>query len=79
MRPNLTIDSIIARAVVTPLARPIRTAVGTVESAPLDLIDVRTKEGVVGSAYIFSYSRAALGGLTRLVRDVGEELAGGRR
>ncbi|GHD23671.1 enolase C-terminal domain-like protein [Tianweitania populi] len=76
MQPNLTIDSIIARPVVTPLARPIRTAVGTVESAPLVLIDVRTKEGVIGSAYIFAYTGAALGGLTRLVRDVGEELAG---
>ena len=39
------IESITARAVIAPLARPIRTAVGEIPAAPLVLIDVRTRRG----------------------------------
>jgi mandelate racemase len=74
--PHLTISGINARAVIAPLARPVRTAVGTIPSAPLVLIDIKTKEGVTGSAYIFAYTPAALPALTRLVADIGEELTG---
>jgi mandelate racemase len=74
--PHLTIASVSARAVITPLVRPVRTAVGTIPSAPLVLIDVKTREGVIGSAYIFAYMPAALPALTRLVADIGAELAG---
>jgi hypothetical protein len=44
-RPNdLTIKDVKARAVVAPLKRPVRTAVGTIPSAPLVLIDVLTEQ-----------------------------------
>jgi mandelate racemase len=45
-----TIKAIRARAVVVPLKRPMRTAVGPIPSAPLVLIDVETSEQINGSA-----------------------------
>ena len=73
---DLTIKDITARAVVAPLKRPVRTAVGTIPSAPLVLIDVLTDQGSAGQSYIFAYTIAALVPLTRLVREIAEELKG---
>ena len=73
---GLTIRSVTARAVIAPLGRPIRTAVGTIPSAPLVLIDVVTEEGIVGRSYIFGYTPVALAPLVRLVEDMSVELAG---
>ncbi len=67
--PDLTIAGVTARAVVAPLTRPVRTAVGTIPAAPLVLIDVTTREGVTGKAYIFAYTPPALASLHRLVGD----------
>jgi mandelate racemase len=71
---DLTIRDIKARAVVAPLKRPVRTAVGTIPSAPLVLIDVLTEQGSAGHSYIFAYTTAALVPLTRLVNEIAEEL-----
>jgi mandelate racemase len=76
MKAGLTIRNITARAVVAPLQRPVRTAVGTIPSAPLVLIDVQTDEGPVGRSYIFGYTPAALAPLVRLVEEIAPELAG---
>lgn len=73
---SLTIAEVAARAVVAPLKRPVRTAVGTIPAAPLVLIDLRTREGVVGCAYLFGYTPLALAPLVRLVESIGEELMG---
>lgn len=73
---ELKIRSIRARAVVVPLTRPIRTAVGTVPAAPLVLIDVETESGVTGRSYIFAYTTVALAPLLRLIVSIGEELRG---
>ena len=73
---TLTLRSITAKAVVAPLARPLRTAVGTIPAAPLVLIDLTTEEGVPGRAYVFGYMPAALGPLVSLVGTIGEELKG---
>ena len=54
------IESIAARAVLAPLARPIRTAVGHVPAAPLVLIDVRGEDGVVGRSYVFQRSAVVI-------------------
>jgi mandelate racemase len=74
--PNLTIEAVIARAVIAPLVRPVRTAVGSIEAAPLVLIDVKTREGITGSAYIFGYMPTALAALQRVTADIGAELTG---
>jgi mandelate racemase len=73
---DLTIREIKARAVVAPLKRPVRTAVGTIPSAPLVLIDVLTEQGSAGRSYIFAYTAAALVPLVRLVREIAQELKG---
>ena len=67
---RLTIAEAAARAVVAPLKRPVRTAVGTIPAAPLVLIDLRTREGVVGRAYLFGYTPLALAPLVRLVEEL---------
>ena len=48
------------RAVNVPLRRPIRTASGTIDTAPLVLIDLHTDAGVVGRSYVFCYMPIAL-------------------
>jgi mandelate racemase len=73
---RLTIKSIIARAVLAPLPRPIRTAVGTIPSAPLVLIDVMTNQGIIGRSYIFAYTPPALVPLVRFIEEIAPELAG---
>ena len=71
---KLTIRDVKARAVVAPLKRPIRTAVGTIPSAPLILIDIVTDQGSAGRSYIFAYTTAALVPLARLIDEIGSEL-----
>jgi mandelate racemase len=74
--PDLVIAGVSAKAVIAPLARPVRTAVGTIPAAPLVLIDVTTREGITGKAYIFAYIEPALKALHRIVSDIGAELVG---
>lgn len=73
---QLTIRDIHARAVIAPIARPVRTASGVIESAPLVLIDVQTNEGVTGSAYLFAYFPHTLKPLVALVEALRDELKG---
>jgi mandelate racemase len=73
---QLTIRDVKARAVLAPLKQPIRTAVGTIPSAPLILIDVVTDQGSAGRAYIFAYTAAALVPLVRLIDEIASELKG---
>lgn len=73
---RLTLRMVKARGVLAPLKQPIRTAVGTIPSAPLVLIDIATEEGVVGRAYIFCYTPAALAPLVSLIETIGGELKG---
>lgn len=73
---QLTIRDLNARAVIAPIARPIRTASGVIESAPLVLIDVLTNEGVTGSAYLFAYYPHTLKPLLALVDALRDELKG---
>jgi mandelate racemase len=76
MTQPLTIRDVTARAVLAPLARPLRTAVGEIPSAPLVLIDVTTAEGVAGRAYIFGYTPVTLRPLTVLIAEISEMLKG---
>lgn len=72
--PSLTIQDIRARAVIAPLARPIRTASGSIEVSPLILLDVLTVEGVTGSAYLFAYTPVMLKPLLALIGEIKQEL-----
>jgi mandelate racemase len=76
MFSKLTIDSIAARAVVAPMARPVRTASGDILAAPLVLVDVQTNEGIVGRSYAFAYTPLMLRTLVQCLHDVTPELVG---
>ncbi len=70
------IRNVKARAVVTPIARPVRNAFGVIDAAPLVLIDIATDQGVTGHSYIFGYSRLALKPLVTLIEEIGRDLVG---
>jgi mandelate racemase len=70
------IRSIKARAVIAPISRPVRTAFGVIETAPLVLIDVATDQGVTGHSYIFAYTGMTLKPLVQLIEEIGRDLVG---
>jgi mandelate racemase len=70
------IRSVKARAVVTPISRPVKNAFGVIEAAPLVLIDIETDQGVTGRSYIFAYARLTLKPLVHLIEEIGRDLAG---
>ena len=57
----LTLQSIDARAILLPLRRPIVSKVGRFDDWPMILIDVYTREGIVGHSYLEPYLKDALG------------------
>jgi mandelate racemase len=73
-RINLTVSGLQARAVNVRLERPIQTSSGEIVSAPLVLIDLETREGMAGRAYVFSYTPLALEPLRRLIENLGTTL-----
>lgn len=74
--PTPVTRDVTARAVNAPLARPVKTSVGEIPSAPLVLIDVVTDTGVVGRAYIFGYTPLTLRPLVELVSNLRELVVG---
>lgn len=73
---SLTIRDLRARAVIAPLRRPVRTASGSIDTAPLVLLDVLTEEGITGSAYLFAYTPMTLRALCALADQVTPLLRG---
>jgi mandelate racemase len=73
---NLKIARFRVRAVDAPFAQPFATASGVLKSAPLALMDLETREGVVGRAYVFVYTPMLLSPLVSLAVALGEALAG---
>ncbi|MEO3415832.1 enolase C-terminal domain-like protein [Roseovarius sp. CAU 1744] len=61
---------------IAPLPAPHKTASGTLETAPLALIDIRLDDGTIGSSYVFAYSPAALEPLACLLRNIVDGLIG---
>lgn len=54
------IKSFDIRTINAPLDKPHKTASGTIEAAPLVLLDVETDAGISGSSYVFVYTAMAL-------------------
>ncbi len=76
MTEKLSITALKSRAVVAPLARPIRTASGSLPNAPLVLIDVETDAGITGSAYVFGYTPMTLKAIVAFLSELEESLVG---
>ena len=54
----------------------MQTSSGEITMAPLVLIDLKTRQGTTGHAYVFSYTPLALEPLRRLVENLGTRLEG---
>lgn len=73
---KLTFESVQVRAVLVPFRRKIIAKVGEFTHWPFILIDVRTKEGVTGSAYLEPYLQKSVQPLARMIEDIGAEMKG---
>ena len=56
---SLTYESVRVRAVLVPLKRKVVSRVGFFDRWPLILIDLQTKEGIVGRSYLEPYLQAS--------------------
>jgi mandelate racemase len=68
--PALTIDGLEVTPVLVPMPEPHRTASGVVSACPLALVRLRTREGVEGESFVFTYTPAALGPTADLIRNL---------
>jgi len=73
---HLTLDRIEARSVLLPLERPIIARITTMTEWPMILIDLYTKEGVVGRSYLEPYLPHAMRYLIAMLKDLGEMFRG---
>jgi mandelate racemase len=74
----LTLESIRARPVVVKLKRPVVARIATLTEWPLILIDLHTKEGVIGRSYLEPYIRKSMRYLIPALHDLGELFKGHR-
>ena len=73
---TLTFHSVDVRAVVLKLRRPVVAKIATITEWPLILIDLKTKEGVVGRSYLEPYIVKSMNYLVPALRDMGAMLKG---
>ena len=59
-----------------PAERPVQTAAGPITSVPVVLVDIETSDGLIGRAYLRTYTPAALRSLTALLEDLGALVVG---
>jgi mandelate racemase len=76
--PELTVHGIRAVGVEVPMTYELGTSRGRITKAPLLLIEVETREGVTGRAYLWSYFRQAMPAIASVLQAV-EERAKGER
>ncbi|NYS76511.1 MULTISPECIES: enolase C-terminal domain-like protein [Halomonadaceae] len=73
---DIRITGLNVRTVNAPLEFPVHTAVGTVSTSPLVLIDLHTNAGIVGHAYLFAYTPMALPALVDILKELESSLEG---
>jgi len=73
---KLTFESVRVRAVLLPMKRPIVAKVGTYPEWPFILIDVKTKEGIVGHSYLEPYLKKAVRYIGPAIEDMAEAFKG---
>ena len=76
--PTLTFEGIRARPVLLELRRPVVARIATITAWPVIVIDLTTKEGVVGRSYLEPYVAKAVNYLVPALNDLGELLKGRR-
>jgi len=75
---ELTISGLVVRPIAVVPERPAETAAGVMASTPLVLIDLQTREGIVGCSYVRCYTPLALAATARLAEDLAEIVIGAR-
>src|SRR5206468_1767194 len=73
---RLTFERIAARPVVLALQRPIVARIATITEWPLIVIDLYTREGIVGRSYLEPYTTKTMKYLIPALQDFGTMLAG---
>jgi mandelate racemase len=78
LAPDLTIAGLRVRPVAVVPDRPVQTAAGVMASAPLVLVDLQTREGIVGCSYVRCYTPLALAATAQLIEDTADVVVGAR-
>ena len=73
---QLTLDKVISRVISVPLRRPIVAKVGNYPRWPFILIDVITREGIVGRSYLEPYRLSATKSIVAMIEDMAEQHSG---
>ena len=73
---SLTLERVVARPIVLKLERPIVARIATITDWPLILIDLYTRQGIVGRSYLEPYTVKTMKYLVPALHDFGEMLAG---
>lgn len=76
MKADLRIKGLSARAVNVPMRRPLQTASGAVNIAPLVLVDLKTSGGIVGRSYLFSIGKPNSKPIVAILEAMGEMIQG---
>jgi mandelate racemase len=71
---RLTVRAIRAQPVMVPMRYALGTSAATVRTAPLLLVDLETNEGLVGHAFQFCYTPAAVPGISSILDDAAEAI-----
>ena len=73
---TLTLESVKVRAVSVPLRRPIVAKVGHFTHWPLILIDLRTREGVIGRSLLEPYVQKSCVAIASVIQNIAELFMG---
>jgi mandelate racemase len=74
--PQLTIRAVRSVGVEVPMTYALGTSQARITRAPLLLIDLETKEGITGHAYLFCYLRAAAPAMAAMLDEIGRMVTG---
>ena len=73
---QLTLESIQVRVVSVPLNRPLIAKIGQLEDWPLILIDIYTKEGIIGRSYLEPYRLRSIPAIVHSIEDIADMFKG---
>lgn len=76
MTQQLTLESIQVRVVSVPLNRPLIAKIGQLEDWPLILIDIHTKEGIIGRSYLEPYRLRSIPAIVHSIEDIADMFKG---